>query len=144
VGDDLPEPYSSEWLRLPVSYIRRVAEALVGRVDCWWDDPIDPRDATIRLTDGTALVWDEESGWRQGRFRSGERGLRTELASVRYLGGGVLPTPDIVPVLLDRAMVYGDGRRPAYRSYLDYGDGFDAALAAFGRRRSDRRDAITV
>lgn len=127
---DLPEPYSEDWLRLPVFYVRQVAESLGERVDQWWDDPFDPRDATIRLTDGTALVWDEESGWRHGRFVSGEQGVRTRLAGVRHLGGGVLPAPGRVVTLLDET-AYGSAWRPAYRSYRHYEDGFDAALAAF-------------
>ncbi|MEV0968971.1 DUF6292 family protein [Microtetraspora glauca] len=125
-----PEPYSQEWLRLPVSYVRQVAEALGERVARWWDDPFDPRDATIELADGTALVWDEESGWRHGRFVSGEQGVRTELADVRYLGGGVLPAPTRVVTLLDDP-AYGGTSRPEYRRYTHLGDGFDQALAGF-------------
>ncbi len=127
---DLPEPYSEDWLRLPVPYVRQVAAALGERVDQWWDDPFDPRDATIRLMDGTALVWDEESGWRHGRFVSGEQGVRTQLAGVRFLGGGALPPPEHVATLLDDT-AYGSARRPAYRSYRHHDDGFDAALAGF-------------
>ena len=43
--------------------------------------------------DGSALVWDEESGWRLGSFVSGGRGEHTQLNGVRYLGGGLLPGP---------------------------------------------------
>ena len=58
-----------------------------------------PRDATIIITHPAAsvsagklaLVWDEVTGWRQGVFQSGEQGVRTDLADVSYLGGGVLP-----------------------------------------------------
>ncbi|WP_067135373.1 DUF6292 family protein [Microtetraspora malaysiensis] len=125
-----PEPYSQEWLRLPVPYVRQVAEALGERVARWWDDPFDPRDATVVLADGTALVWDEESGWRHGRFVSGERGTRTELADGRYLGGGVLPSAERVTALLDDT-TYGSPRRPIYRHYTDLDDGFDRALAGF-------------
>ncbi|GIH72950.1 DUF6292 family protein [Sphaerimonospora thailandensis] len=126
----LPEPYSREWLRLPVFYVDEVADALGERVARWWDDPFDPRDATIVLVDGTALVWDEESGWRHGRFVSGERGARTELAEVRHLGDGVLPMPERVVALIEEP-VYGGAWRPAYRSYRDLYDGFDEALARF-------------
>ncbi|GAA4597624.1 hypothetical protein GCM10023194_72950 [Planotetraspora phitsanulokensis] len=124
----MPEPYSQEWLRLPVPYVRQVAQALGERVARWWDDPFDPRDATIVLLDGTALVWDEESGWRHGRFVSGEQGVRTELAAVRHLGGGVLPEPARVVALLDDP-TYGSAWRPQYRSYKHLHDGFDRALA---------------
>jgi hypothetical protein len=125
-----PEPYTEEWLRLPLSYVRRVAEVLGDRVSRWWDDPFDPRDATVRLVDGTALVWDEESGWRHGEFVSGRQGVRTIIAGVRYLGGGVLPGPGRVVALLDDR-AYGTASRPAYRSYTDVHDGFDAALAGY-------------
>ncbi|GIH91556.1 DUF6292 family protein [Planobispora siamensis] len=121
------EPYSAQWLALPVPYVRRVAEALGETVADWWDDPFDPRDATILLTGGDAMVWDEESGWRRGRFVAGRKGERTVLDDVRYLGGGVLPEPRLVPGLLT-----GTRRgRPAYRSFRDLHDGFDARLAAY-------------
>ncbi|MBO3750683.1 hypothetical protein J5X84_31790 [Streptosporangiaceae bacterium NEAU-GS5] len=127
---EIPEPYSHAWLGLAVPYIREVAEALGERVAAWWDDPFDPRDATVRLCGGWALVWDEESGWRHGRFLSGVKGVRTALDEVRYLGGGVLPAPERVIELLDGP--YGSPVRPVYRSYTDLGDGFDATLAAYG------------
>jgi hypothetical protein len=126
---DLPEPYCEGWLRLPVGYVCRVAEGLGERVVAWWDDPYDPRDATVRLTGGQALVWDEESGWRHGRFVAGVKGVRTELAEVRYLGGGVLPVPERVAELLDGP--YGSATRPVYRSYEDLDDGFDAELLTY-------------
>ncbi|GAA4565871.1 DUF6292 family protein [Planotetraspora kaengkrachanensis] len=125
-----PEPYSEAWLRLPLPYVRQVADVLGDRVASWWDDPFDPRDATIRLTDGTALVWDEESGWRHGGFGSGRQGVRTVLGGVRHLGGGVLPEPARVVALLDDP-AYGGATRPVYRSYTDVHDGFDAALAGY-------------
>ncbi|MFI6391325.1 DUF6292 family protein [Nonomuraea sp. NPDC050547] len=119
----MPVPYSQEWLRLPLGYVSSVAAAVEHVM--WWDDPFDPRDATILLEGGDALVWDEESGWRRGRFVSGERGVRTVLAGVRYLGGGVLPEPAEVAALMAR----GGGRtRVAYRSFRDLHDGFDARL----------------
>ncbi|MBB5080810.1 DUF6292 family protein [Nonomuraea endophytica] len=120
----MPVPYSQEWLRLPLGYVSSVAAAVEHVM--WWDDPFDPRDATILLAGGDALVWDEESGWRRGRFVSGERGVRTVLAGVRYLGGGVLPEPAEVVGLMAR----GGGRtRVVYRSFRDLHDGFDARLA---------------
>ncbi|MBE1563458.1 DUF6292 family protein [Nonomuraea africana] len=119
-------PYTPEWLSMPVAYVAEVALA-VDALE-WWDDPFDPRDATILLVSGAALVWDEESGWRHGRFVSGEKGVRTVLADPRYLGGGVLPRPADVPVL--QAMG-GSPVRPHYRSYRDYGDGLDERLATY-------------
>jgi len=124
----MPEPYSSTWLSLPVHYVAPVAGALGARVLDWWDDPCDPRDATIRLIDGGALVWDEESGWRHGRFVSGEKGTRTVLSGVRYLGGGVLPRPAEIVSLLAGP---GSADRPRYRAYTDVHDGFDQALESF-------------
>lgn len=95
------------------------------------EGPCDPRDATVLLADGTALVWDEESGWRLGRFVSGGRGEHAELGGVRYLGGGLLPRPERVPSALADART-GIGAssawRPTYRSHLNCRDGFDLAL----------------
>lgn len=122
------KPYSPEWLSLPFHYVARVAESLGDQVLQWWDDPFDPRDATIRLTDGTALVWDEESGWRHGVFVGGEQGVRTVLADAAYLGGDVLPGPAEVAGLLAAG---GAAERPHYRSYSDHEDGFDLLLAAY-------------
>ncbi|GIH25423.1 hypothetical protein Aph01nite_37330 [Acrocarpospora phusangensis] len=119
-----PQPYSDAWLALPAAYIARVARVL--NADRWWDDPCDPRDGTILLPGGFALVWDEESGWRHGVFLSGRQGVRTELAGVRYLGGGVLPEPGSVAGLLP-----GDVERPVYRSYRDFGDGLDGELLSY-------------
>ncbi|MBG0814994.1 DUF6292 family protein [Planomonospora sp. ID82291] len=127
-------PYSEEWLDLPVAYVRQVAETLGDLVATWWDDPCDPRDATIRLTDGTALVWDEESGWRRGRFFSGEKGERTVLTETLYLGGGVLPEPTKVARSLAPLRAGRNGGtvdRPIYRSFRDHHDGFDALLAHY-------------
>ncbi|MFI9560711.1 DUF6292 family protein [Nonomuraea endophytica] len=122
----MPVPYSQEWLRLPLGYVSSVAAAVEQVM--WWDDPFDPRDATILLAGGDALVWDEESGWRRGRFFSGEQGVRTVLAGVRYLGGGVLPSPAEVVALMAR----GGGRtRVVHRSFRDLHDGFDARLAGY-------------
>ncbi len=101
------EPYTDEWLQQPVCYVRLVVELLGAEVADWWEGPCDPRDATVRLADGAALVWDEESGWRLGRFVSGGSGERTELTGSRYLGGGLLPRPERVPA--------GAGRRPRGR-----------------------------
>ncbi|GAA0987473.1 DUF6292 family protein [Acrocarpospora macrocephala] len=121
----VPEAYSDAWLELPLAYVARVAEVLGA--ERWWDDPFDPRDATILLGHGRALVWDEESGWRRGTFLSGHKGVRTELAGAVYLGGGVLPEPERVADLL----AGGGTERPVYRSYRDIGDGFDQELVRY-------------
>ncbi|MCG5216841.1 DUF6292 family protein [Streptosporangium soli] len=134
---NLPEPYTAEWFRMPVAYVRRVAEALAaGGVEVldWWDDPCDPRDATLRLAGDATLLWDEESGWRVGAFVSGEQGVRTVLDGVRYLGGGVLPRPEIVARLLAEVRAGGGtAMRPLYRSYRHFNDGFDSGLLGYAR-----------
>ncbi|MFI6325392.1 DUF6292 family protein [Nonomuraea sp. NPDC050556] len=125
------EPYSDEWLRQPVSYVQQVVEQLAGQVADWWEGPCDPRDATVLLSDGNALVWDEESGWRLGLLVSGVRGEHVELSDARYLNGGLLPKPERVPDLLTDARA-GIGAssawRPCYRSHRNCRDGFDVAL----------------
>ncbi|WP_308250939.1 DUF6292 family protein [Nonomuraea rhizosphaerae] len=130
------EPYTDEWLRQPVGYVRRVVDALAAEVTDWWEGPCDPRDVTVRLADGTALVWDEESGWRLGGFVSGERGEHAQLSEVRYLGGGLLPRPERVPAALHDARA-GVGAssawRPCYRSHRNCRDGFDVALDFYVR-----------
>lgn len=129
------QPYTDEWLQQPVRYVRQVVHELGTEVSDWWDGPCDPRDATVLLSDGTALVWDEESGWRLGGFVSGGRGEHTELSRVRYLGGGLLPRPERVPTALADARV-GVGAssawRPCYRSHRNCRDGFDLALGFYG------------
>ncbi|GGP12073.1 DUF6292 family protein [Nonomuraea glycinis] len=130
------EPYSDEWLQQPVCYVRLVVELLGAEVADWWEGPCDPREATVRLADGAALVWDEESGWRLGRFVSGGSGERTELTGSRYLGGGLLPRPERVPAALADARA-GVGAcsawRPCYRSHRSCHDGFDVALDFYRR-----------
>ncbi|MEU6999589.1 DUF6292 family protein [Nonomuraea sp. NPDC046570] len=125
------EPYTDEWLRQPFSYVERVVEQLGAEVADWWEGPCDPRDVTLRLSDDGALVWDEESGWRLGRFVSGGLGEHSELAGVRYLCGGLLPRPERVPEALADARA-GVGAssawRPCYRSHRHCRDGFDLAL----------------
>ncbi|MBG0814990.1 DUF6292 family protein [Planomonospora sp. ID82291] len=125
------EPYTDEWRHQPVSYLRLVAEALGAQAEAWWEGPCDPRAGTIRLTGGDALVWDEESGWRWGRFVSGGPDRCTVLTGHRYLGGGLLLRPDRVPGAVAEARA-GVGNstawRPCYRSYRHYRDGFDVAL----------------
>jgi hypothetical protein len=125
------EPYTDEWLQQPVCYVRRVVELLGAEVADWWEGPCDPREVTVRLADGAALVWDEESGWRLGRHVSGESGERSELTGVRYLGGGLLPKPERVrEALADARTGVGASSawRPCYRSHRNCRDGFDVAL----------------
>ncbi|MQA93660.1 MAG: hypothetical protein GEV11_03140 [Streptosporangiales bacterium] len=142
----LPQPYSPAWVKLPETYVGRVADALVEAgigVAAWWNDPSDPRDATIRVAPGApgsassgrlALVWDEETGWRYGDFVAGEQGVRTQLAWASYLGTDVLPEPAAVAAALRGAL---DGTTPpmttptVYRSHTDLTDGLDTRLAAY-------------
>ncbi|MET9336784.1 DUF6292 family protein [Nonomuraea sp. NPDC003804] len=128
------EPYSDEWVHQPFSYVTQVVGVLGAEVGDWWEGPCDPRDATVRLTDGSALVWDEESGWRLGRFVSGCRGAHSELEEVRYLGHGLLPRPERVQgALADARAGVGASSawRPSYRSHRNCRDGFDVALSYY-------------
>ncbi|SDI83182.1 DUF6292 family protein [Nonomuraea jiangxiensis] len=128
------EPYSDEWLQQPIGYAQQVVDVLGAEVADWWDGPCDPRGVTLRLADGNALVWDEESGWRFGGFVSGGRGKHTELAGIRYLGHGLLPLPERVPMALSEARA-GIGAssawRPCYRSHRNCRDGFDVGLTFY-------------
>lgn len=141
----LPQPYSPAWVKMPEDYAGLVADALDEAgiaVVAWWNDPADPRDATIRVAcgpapeDPLALVWDEETGWRYGPYVAGAQGVRTQLAWAVYLGGEVLPEPAAVVTALRDAL---DDVAPArttptvYRSYRDLDDGFDNRLAAYAR-----------
>ncbi|MGN9840751.1 DUF6292 family protein [Nonomuraea sp. H19] len=130
------EPYTDEWLQQPISYVRQVVHQLGAEVTDWWECPCDPRAATLQLADGSALVWDEESGWRLGTFVAGGRGRHTELTGVRYLGNGLLPKPERVPSALQDARA-GVGAstawRPCYRSHRNCRDGFGTALDFYSR-----------
>jgi hypothetical protein len=131
-----PTPHPDRWVNLPCGYVTQVTERLVANgllLERSWMDPFDPRDATIRLVDPAAdgseaeltLVWDEVTGWRRGRFVRGEQGVRTELAGVSYLGGGVLPDEaDVV----NRVLAGASEPRRTYRSVADLRDGLDDAL----------------
>ncbi|GAA3723342.1 hypothetical protein HDA32_000708 [Spinactinospora alkalitolerans] len=135
----LPKPYSREWVLLPEPYVNAVAAELESRgvrVDGHWNDPMDPRDVTVIVSDGAGkrlrFVWDEESGWRFGRMD--EQGW-VPLAAVRYLPGGLLPEPEQVADIVEGVLggtVRGVPERPQHRSFHDYGDGFDRRLAAYG------------
>ncbi|ROO82681.1 hypothetical protein EDD29_0163 [Actinocorallia herbida] len=95
-------------------------------------DPCGPRDYTIVLRDKatsqlTALVWDEESGLRHGRFVSGRQGERTRLENAVHLGGGLLPPACDVVDRMENG-VSEPYRR--YRAHTDLLDGFDDRLRA--------------
>jgi hypothetical protein len=130
-------PHPDPWVDLSRPYVAEVVATLARgglRIRRSWLDPRDPRDATIVWAEGdgslVGLVWDEETGWRRGRFVSGRQGLRTVLGGTIHLGGGVLPAPADVA----RRAVSGEGGpRRQYRSWLDLHDGFDDALRVAGR-----------
>jgi len=138
----LPTPYSPEWVRLPEPYVDTVAlhlEAIGVAVIDHWNDPMDPRDATVivREPDGGRLrfVWDEESGWRYGPMDSDGW---TALEATRYLPGGLLPSPQEAAATVRGVLAgtcTGTADRPRYRSFHDYRDGFDARLAAYSAAR---------
>lgn len=132
-----PMPHPDRWVNLPCGYVTQVTERLAASgllLERSWMDPFDPRDATIRLLDPAAkasdgeltLVWDEATGWRRGRFIRGEQGVRTELADVGHLGGGVLPSEGDV---VNRVLAGASEPRRVYRSVADR-DGLDEALLA--------------
>jgi hypothetical protein len=135
--DTLPSPGTLEWVELPAHYVGATCAALVAAgitVDASWIDPMDPRDATVRLGGGLSLVWDEVGGWRHGRFVSGHKGVRTVLEGERSFGGELLPEPAMVAAaarcVVD-GMPVGTPERPEFRQYTDLGDGTDEALAAY-------------
>ncbi|MEV4254821.1 DUF6292 family protein [Spirillospora sp. NPDC049652] len=130
----VPAHHPDPWVDQIHGYVTHVVEILgragVSVEDCWLD-PSGPRDATIVIRSGSthrALVWDEETGWREGRFVRGRQGERTVLDAASYLGGGVLPDGDTV---LDRLLSGVREDRRAFRSHADHSDGFAARLAAY-------------
>ncbi|MFB9799458.1 DUF6292 family protein [Streptomonospora salina] len=134
----LPAPYSPAWVRLPQPYVdavaRRLADGGVSVLD-HWNDPMDPRDATVivRAPAGGRLrfVWDEESGWRYGPMDA--EGW-TPLEATRYLPAGLLPPPAEVAAAFAAVLAgtcAGTPEHPRFRSFRDYGDGLDARLAAY-------------
>ncbi|HEX6471471.1 MAG TPA: DUF6292 family protein [Streptosporangiaceae bacterium] len=129
-----PEVHPDPWVDLTAGYMTVLAEALASRgvrIERSWLDPRDPRDATITFSsagESRALVWDEVTGCRTGRFLSGRPGVRTELADAVYLGGGVLANPHEVAARLVAGA--GAGRRE-FRSYADVRDGLDDALRRY-------------
>jgi hypothetical protein len=129
---DHPEPHQHPVSRVDTTrnYVTACVRALLQEgltVDRSWLDPSDPRDATMILGDSRALVWDETTGWRIGRFGTGEQGVRTVLDGAVQLGGGPLPTP---AELAWRIASGTTAARREYRSYAD-SDGFDEALRTY-------------
>src|SRR3954466_4644307 len=77
-----PDPHEDPWVNLPFHYAKSTLQNLqVGGyvIDRAWMDPSNPRDCTFVLSDSQALVWDEDFGWRMGRYVSGRQGERTVL-----------------------------------------------------------------
>jgi hypothetical protein len=120
---ELVRPYITESLKALVTSPAQIHES--------WLDPCGPRDATVLYSPAFdpaevyALVWDEETGWRSGRYLSGRQGVRTELQDAVYLGGGVLADPRD---LAGRAASGSGVGMRKYRSHSDLHDGFDDAL----------------
>lgn len=144
--DNIPLPHPDPWIDLTRPYITHAALAIGASglvvVDTWLD-PRNPRDATIvyscpEVAHRRALVWDEVTGWRHGRFEGGHQGIRTTLSDVAYLGGGILPAG---ADLTARLLAGVSEPRREYRSFDDINDGFDDAL---GRDFSQWIDAGTV
>lgn len=132
--DNIPLPHHDPWIELTRRYVTEAVFALDARglkVEHSWLDPRDPRDATIVYStpDGAACqaaVWDEVTGWRQGRFESGRPGVRTDLSGVTYLGGGILLSST---ELVGRLLAGTSEPRREYRSVSDLRDGLDDALS---------------
>jgi hypothetical protein len=125
-----PGTHQDPWVNLLGDYVTEAVAALRSngmQIQRSWLDPTDPRDATIVLAGTRALVFDEVTGWRHGRFVAGLQGVRTQLAEVSYLGGGVLPGAD---ELAHRVINGFSVPRREYRSVADLHDGLDDALRA--------------
>lgn len=125
-----PGKHQDSWVNLLGDYVAEAVAALSSsglQVQRSWLDPSDPRDATIVLAETRALVYDEVTGWRHGRFLTGQQGVRTELAEVSYLGGGVLLGAD---ELAHRFVNGFSAPRRQYRSVADLHDGLDDAFRA--------------
>ena len=133
-----PAAHPDPWVNVLRGYVTHTVEGLAAGnllVERSWLDPRNPRDATIIFSDPAsdvsadklALVWDEVTGWRRGTFVGGEQGVRTELADVSHLGGGVLPDENDI---VNRVLAGASEPRQAYRSVADLRDGLDDALLA--------------
>jgi hypothetical protein len=134
----VPPVHPDQWVNVMHGYVSQAVEALAAGgllIDRSWLDPRNPRDATIIFSDPAsnvsadklALVWDEVTGWRRGTFVRGKQGVRTELANVSYLGGGVLPGEND---MVNRVLAGASEPRHAYRSVAGLRDGLDDALLA--------------
>jgi hypothetical protein len=131
-----PQPHQDSFLDALRPYIASVVLELSESgwgVSCSWLDPFDPRDATVVFRSETnapeALVYDEETGWRVGRFVSGEPGVRTVLAGARTLNAGLLPAPAEVA----RCLAEQDFTEPTmFRHHNDLYDGYEERLRLAG------------
>lgn len=133
----VPAEHPDPWVNLLHGYMTELVQALNGqgaRIRRSWLDPCGPRDATVvyasasRAGESRALVWDEVTGCRSGRFISGRPGVRTELADVIHLGGGVLLEPAEAAVRLATGTT---APRREFRSYTEVRDGLDDALRRY-------------
>jgi hypothetical protein len=138
MADITPEAHPDPWLNLLQAYVSEATEALRDgglKVQRAWLDPSDPRDATIlyavAATDPRALVWDEEQGWREGKYVSGEQGVRTVLDGARHVGGQLLPSARRLAHDVHGGITTAPVR---FRSYQDVRDGLDDALVSGGHR----------
>lgn len=129
-----PSAHPDPFINMLHAYITDAVSALADgnlQIERCWLDPGGPRDATVIFTrpgdeSQLALVWDEVTGWRQGRFESGVQGVRTVLSDVTYLGGGVLLDRGTLARRLQAGI--SEPRRE-YRTLADARDGLDDALA---------------
>lgn len=133
----IPSAHPDAWIDLLRGYTTAIVSDLSRQgiaVSSSWLDPAEPRDATILYAsepglDGhrhtQALVWDEQTGWRVGRFVSGMQGVRTVLGEPAHIGGGLLPTGSEVAW----RMKSGTTAAPQMlRSHEDTHDGLDDVL----------------
>jgi Family of unknown function (DUF6292) len=123
-----PDRHPDPWVNLLRGYMTEAVQALTAgglQVERSWLDPEGPRDATIVLAGSRALVFDEVTGWRYGRFLAGQQGVRTTLSDINYLGGGVLlDTRELAHKVVSGSWT----PRQEYRSAADLRDGLDDAL----------------
>ena|SRR2546421_2791106 len=131
-----PDPHPDPYVDATRPYVMSVVQALLDHgisVPQSWLDPRDPRDATITLghLEATrpdvlyALVWDEETGWRRGIFRSGQPGIRTVLDKATTLAGQLLPPGEQVAMHI---LSNTRSQPRMFRSHRDLHDGFEARL----------------
>jgi hypothetical protein len=143
----LPGPHPDSSIEAIRPYIIEVVTGLVGhgiRIVDSWLDPMGPRDATIRFllySDGpnssqSALVWDEETGWRRGLFVDGQPGTHTILSDATQIGGGLLPPGQEVA---GRVIRKATASPQKLRSFWHTADGFDDALQEVGRKSPHSR-----